>query len=79
MNNGDMPAIPCDDIVRRDDNGNLYGAPISSGGLTKREHFAAMAMQGLLVNMGRNEFNDSGAVSSEAVKQADALLKELEK
>lgn len=43
-------------------------------GLTKREHFAAIAMQGLLVNMGRNEFNDCVVVADEAVNAADALL-----
>ena len=46
-------------------------------GLTKREYFAAMAMQGLL------SADDDGFVSFDecarvAVKQADALLKALE-
>ena len=44
-------------------------------GLTKREYFAAMAMQGLLAN-------DSGLITSkarDAVKAADALIEELNK
>ena len=78
MNNGDMPAIPCDDIVRRDDNGNLYGAPISSAGLTKREHFAVLAMQGLMHSdtVGWRNWDNDLAMSS--VQAADALLKDLE-
>lgn len=43
--------------------------------LTKREYFAAMALQGLLAN-------DSGLITSkarDAVKAADALIEELNK
>jgi hypothetical protein len=43
-------------------------------GLSKRELFAAMAMQGILVN----NTGDSG-IAEVAVEQADALLKQLEK
>ena len=42
-------------------------------GLTKREYFAGLAMQGLLAN------GDYEGVESAAVVKADALLKELEK
>lgn len=48
---------------------------IIDGGLTKREYFAAMALQGLLAN-------DSGLITSkarDAVKAADALIEELNK
>lgn len=44
-------------------------------GLTKREYFAAMALQGLLAN-------DSALITSkviDAVKAADALIEELNK
>lgn len=44
-------------------------------GLTKREYFAAKAMQGL---MSDEEMTAEGA-AAHAVKAADALLKELEK
>jgi len=46
-------------------------------GLTKREHFAAMAMQGILAG-GRSWTSDSDAVAKDAVIYADKLLKQLE-
>jgi hypothetical protein len=46
------------------------------GGLTKRELFAAMAMQGLLANPA---YADHGPLAPAAVFHADALLAELEK
>jgi hypothetical protein len=62
MKNSDAPAYP--------DN---WDAKLP--GLTKREYFAAMAMQGLLANatMGTT------FVAEDSVSVADALLKELEK
>lgn len=48
---------------------------IIDGGLTKREYFAAMAMQGLLAN-------DSGLITSkarDAVQAAEALIEILNK
>lgn len=55
-------------------------------GITKREYFAAMAMQGILANHWcRNDFRDkingleSNVVASQAIEFADAILKELEK
>ena len=51
-----------------------------SGGLTKREYFAGLALQGLLA--GRNAiYSDyhKGFFCSQAVKEADLLLKELKK
>jgi hypothetical protein len=48
------------------------GESIYSAGLTKREYFAAMAMQGYIAT-GR------AADASECVRCADALLKELDK
>tara|TARA_R110000787_G_scaffold7860_5_gene26206 strand:+ start:516 stop:752 length:237 start_codon:yes stop_codon:yes gene_type:complete len=78
MNNADMPAMPNSIEVIPDT------APLKwPHGLTKREHFAGLAMQGLLnfaepcwVDDPKNRLND---VPSEAVALADALLKELEK
>ena len=52
-----------------------YGIDAPQEGLTKREYFAAMAMQGLLAN-------DSGLITSkarDAVKSADLLIEELNK
>jgi hypothetical protein len=48
---------------------------LPNNGLTKREYFAAIALQGLLAN-------DSGLITSkarDAVKAADALIEELNK
>lgn len=47
-------------------------------GLTKREHFAALALQGLLVNAERNGLTFR-TCAEEAVRQADMLLAELDK
>ena len=62
-----------------------YGE-VKSEGLTKREHFAGLAMQGLLssAHMGDSDLHDSAAewvreVTETSVEYADALLKELEK
>jgi hypothetical protein len=76
--NADMPAMPCDDIVIRDENGNLYGAPITSGGLTKREHIAAMAMQGF-ISAGGSGMPTKQEIACLAVSYTDALLDGLEK
>ncbi len=61
----------------RDQNGDLYKRirPIS-GGLSKRELFAAMAMQGIMIYRGT--CTPLGA-AVDAVAQADALLAELGK
>lgn len=63
MNNKDNSAYP-----------HNYSVSIQHG-LTKREYFAAMAMQGLLVNSTVPTI----LVAEHSVTQADALLKELEK
>lgn len=55
-------------------NGDVaWGAP----GLTKRELFAAMALQALIGNVQYHTYQDM--VASDAAKYADALLKELAK
>ena len=48
-------------------------------GLTKREHFAAMAMQGLLsATDASGEWSGTGSAAGQAVIEADALLAALE-
>ena len=49
IKNGDTPASPTQYMDQVDGSGELYS---DNNGLTKREHFAAMAMQGLLSNSG---------------------------
>jgi hypothetical protein len=75
-------------------NGNDYASPISGSliekcgafnespfGLTKREYFAAMAMQGLLHNYNSNGMYgnsvDYPMVHKQAVECADCLIAEL--
>ena len=70
MNNGDMPAAP----TSPNDSDPLWAAA-RSGGLTKREHFAAMAMQGLISNHKECLYEDVAIAST---RFADALLAALE-
>ena len=75
MNNADKPIHPlrgADGRLFSTNDGYLEQAPVAMG-LTKREHFAVMAMLGLLSHDGN--MRDA---ATEAVKQADALLKALE-
>ena len=50
---------------------------IRQGGLTKREYFAAMAMQGILSNA--SGIKEPGHWTNWAVKYADDLIAELNK
>lgn len=68
MSIGDRPAFP---IVDPD-------GVIAAGGLTKRELFAAMAMQGFCSNSVMTETGHAD-MARMAVEQADALLAELAK
>ena len=54
-----------------------YTDTYSEGGLTKREMFAAMAMQGLLSHRPENAFPYE--IADAAVEFADALIEELNK
>lgn len=55
----------------------MQGESISFG-LTKREYFAAMAMQGLCANTAYGD-TQAGFLAKWSVEQADALLAELAK
>ena len=70
MNNGDMPASPVQQAGTRLEHYDLEG-------LTKREQFAAMAMQGMLA-AGSN-VHENHLYIPVAIKWADSLLEELEK
>lgn len=74
MENKDQPAFPnFKDVM---DSETYY--PI---GLTKKEHFASLAMQGLCANYLRENVTgwDAKTYAIEAVLLADALLNELSK
>ena len=49
-------------------------------GITKREYFAGIALQGLCVNVGRNGFHDGDkeALAQASLDYADAILKAIE-
>jgi hypothetical protein len=92
MDNKDMPAMPSGKI---DIDAPLGGDPfgnytVKSLGLTKREHFAGLAMQGLLANSGgviqsnsQSGFGwcncDDSQLAELSVTCADALLAALDK
>ncbi len=70
MNNGNRPAHPVPGL----------GQYVEQNGLTKREYFAAMAMQGLLASESRESlFDTAGGAARCAIEHADALLTELER
>lgn len=79
MKNGDKLAFPG---TTREET-ELLGFPAVStkhhSGLTKREYFAGLAMQGLLAHTGGPSIYANTTTVSEAVYFADALLAELEK
>jgi hypothetical protein len=74
VKNADMPAMP----ISEEETDRFNEGVLIYTGLTKREHFAAMAMQGILAGNVWNEVT-MDSPESEAVRLADALLAELEK
>ena len=72
MSNATMMAYPAFDIEPTIGG----GMSLSFSGLTKREHFAAMAMQGILASDADVDYCD---FASSSVEMADALLAELER
>ena len=77
MENADTPAMP----VNAHDYAVNGGYESDSFGLTKREYFAAMAMQGIMANnmYDAPRRNKLEGMAVDAVSMADALLKELDK
>jgi len=87
MKNGDMPAMAQPNEYRS--RLELYlmedetvGAPPTEGtGLTKREWFAGMALQGILASGALNKYEDLDAAahyaSIDAAVAADAMIEEL--
>jgi hypothetical protein len=71
MNNADMPAAP----LGKD------GSFKNAIGLTKREHFAGLAMQGLcsVCDSDGCWTHNAGMTATAAIEYADALLAELDK
>ena len=78
--NSEMPAMPLTGDAYTDINGNaLCEGSIQDGmGLTKREHFAGLAMQGF-ISAGHGGMPNASELANYAVRYADALLLELDK
>lgn len=74
MKNGDQPAYP----VTEETTDRIDAGIAIYTGLTKREYFAAMAMQAL-VTRGENYEGWSENHSKQAIHIADSLLNQLEK
>lgn len=80
IKNGDLPAMPLNltpayiELIK---DGTTEQAS-SLGGLTKREQFAAMAMQGLLANGAGYDLTPERLAES-SLAMTDALLAELER
>jgi hypothetical protein len=84
MNNSDMPAMPpASDFCQLwvDDRDPKKGT-VEALGLTKREHFAGLAMQGWLARCANTPHShklEPEGMARVAVEMADALLAELNK
>ena len=85
MKNKDLPIYPqsnewINDLEKHINKPDKYGLPPFVGiGLTKREYFAGLAMQGLLSNPSQIDTTHFEWVAQHAVGYADALLKEFDK
>jgi hypothetical protein len=78
MKNLDMPAMPCDVIF-----GKAYPENYDNTGLTKREHFAGLALQSLIASIGAQAacttFRGIEDITDAAYAYADAMCKAGEK
>lgn len=71
---GKSPVFPESEIV---EDGNGLAIVTAVNGLTKREYFAALAMQGILAGLFTSKFPEEVCldwVSEQAVDQADELI-----
>lgn len=77
MRNSKLPAFP---VVAFNEEGEMT-TPEAYNGLSKREYFAALAMQGYCACMQSDRFNGvkDSDLAAWAVNMADALLAELDK
>lgn len=80
MTRGFDPAYPTKKVETRGEGDHRFQVISFESGLTKRELFAAMAMQGILANCGDVGCRAvSEEVASQAVEDADALIAALGK
>ena len=79
MSNGDKPAMAVKVVAsiaakRQAEGFGLFCEDVTYTGLTKREHFAGLALQGILASG-----LEDAAIYECAVHAADKLIKELDK
>ena len=79
MDNADMPAAPLTgdaytDFSHYDETNIFTSYNPQCQGLTKREHFAGLAMQAILT---KGDISNQSEVASDALAYADELLAEL--
>ena len=85
MKNADQPIFPCmmqqvgESEYRAHKDGDAREWRLPVAGLTKRELFAAMAMQGELASYGPDPGPRTSSVARFSVEMADALIAELNK
>lgn len=81
MREANEPAFPSIDIREEfdDHSGHYRKVMVPMGGLTKREYFAIMALQGMVSNSIPGDHHVPTICVMEAVALADLLLAELEK
>ena len=82
MNNSDMPAMAVKVAAsvqarRQAEGAGLFLEDVTYTGLTKREHFAGLALQGF-ISAGVNGMPSATDISILAVNYADRLLEMLE-
>jgi hypothetical protein len=75
MENKDKPAFP---VLELKEMGDKFLLDLNAEGLSKREYYAAMAMQGLLANPHQDVINLEN-IAAAAVMHADDLLIALSK
>jgi len=73
MDNSDRPVTGCGTFFLSELNKTQ-----TNNGLTKREHFAGLAMQGF-ISAGHGGMPNASELADYAVRYADALLGELDK
>jgi len=78
MTNGNDLAFPATAVETDPIDGSTINK-IDSFGLTKREYFAAMAMQGLCANSIPGNHHKPETLCKDAVEYTNALIKELDK
>lgn len=79
MTNANDTASPRTEVREtRDQDGLLRTRVSEKGGLTKREYFAAMAMQGLAGYVDDDQYKPA-VIASTSVQLADALIEALNK